>query len=41
LDEEDGLVTCGNVVLGGSTLKTDARRIKIAGLRPIGCASNG
>jgi 23S rRNA (adenine2503-C2)-methyltransferase len=33
LDEEDGLVTCGNVVLGGSTLKCDEKLIKIQGLR--------
>jgi 23S rRNA (adenine2503-C2)-methyltransferase len=32
LDEEDGLVTCGNAILGGSTLKTNPDRIKIAGL---------
>lgn len=32
LDEEDGLVTCGNVVLGGSTLKYDESIIKIEGL---------
>jgi len=31
-DEEDGLVTCGNVVLGGSTLKTDEGIIKIKGI---------
>ena len=34
LDEEDGLVTCGNVVLGGSTLKTDESIIKIQGVNP-------
>lgn len=33
LDEEDGLVTCGNAILGGSTLKTNPERIKIAGLQ--------
>lgn len=33
LDEEDGLVTCGNVVLGGSTLKSNPELIKIEGLR--------
>lgn len=33
LDEEDGLVTCGNVVLGGSTLRYDEGVIKIEGLR--------
>ena len=32
LDEEDGLVTCGNAILGGSKLKTDTNIIKIAGL---------
>lgn len=32
LDEEDGLVTCGNAVLGGSALKTDAGLIKIHGI---------
>lgn len=32
LDEEDGLVTCGNAVLGGSKLKTDAV-IKIHGIQ--------
>jgi len=33
LDEEDGLVTCGNVVLGGSSLKYDEGQIKIHGLK--------
>ena len=32
-DEEDGLVTCGNAVLGGSTLKTD-KPINILGINP-------
>lgn len=32
IDEEDGLVTCGNAVLGGSTLKSDESVIKIHGL---------
>lgn len=32
LDEEDGLVTCGNVVLGGSQLKSDPSIIKIKGI---------
>lgn len=32
LDEEDGLVTCGNVILGGSTLKTNSSKLKIRGL---------
>lgn len=31
LDEEDGLVTCGNAILGGSKLKTNPKRIKIIG----------
>lgn len=33
LDEEDGLVTCGNVILGGSSLKIDENIIKIHGLK--------
>ena len=32
IDEEDGLVTCGNAILGGSTLKTTSSVIKIHGL---------
>lgn len=32
IDEEDGLVTCGNAVLGGSSLKYDDGIIKIKGL---------
>jgi len=32
IDEEDGLVTCGNVVLGGSQLRYDEGIIKIEGL---------
>ncbi len=32
IDEEDGLVTCGNAVLGGSTLKTMESIIKIEGI---------
>ncbi len=32
LDEEDGLVTCGNAVLGGSTLKYNEDIIKIEGI---------
>ena len=32
LDEEDGLVTCGNAVLGGSKLRYDQEMIKIEGL---------
>ncbi len=42
LDEEDGLVTCGNAVLGGSKLKNDAGVIKIKGLIgsiPVGVGS--
>lgn len=35
LDEEDGLVTCGNAVLGGSTLKNSDDVIKITGLHPV------
>jgi len=31
MDEEDGLVTCGNAILGGSTLKTEVDVIKIIG----------
>lgn len=32
IDEEDGLVTCGNLILGGSTLKYNESEIKIEGL---------
>lgn len=32
MDEEDGLVTCGNAVLGGSKLKTNEGIIKIHGV---------
>lgn len=32
MDEEDGLVTCGNAVLGGDVLKTDNKVINIAGV---------
>jgi 23S rRNA (adenine2503-C2)-methyltransferase len=32
VDEEDGLVTCGNAILGGSTLKYEENIIKIEGL---------
>lgn len=32
IDEEDGLVTCGNAVLGGSELKTNTEQVKIAGI---------
>lgn len=40
LDEEDGLVTCGNAVLGGSELKCDESVIRIQGIEqryPISC----
>lgn len=33
MDEEEGCVTCGNAVLGGSTLKTKEDIIKIEGLK--------
>ena len=33
IDEEDGLVTCGNVVLGGGEVKTHNSIIKIHGLK--------
>lgn len=32
LDEEDGLVTCGNTILGGSELKTTTQELKIVGV---------
>ena len=32
IDEEDGLVTCGNAILGGSTLKVDTDIVKIIGI---------
>ncbi|MCA9366709.1 Fe-S-oxidoreductase [Candidatus Kaiserbacteria bacterium] len=32
LDEEDGLVTCGNAVLGGSKIKNDESVIRIRGI---------
>lgn len=35
IDEEDGLVTCGNAVLGGSELKTNSDIIKIEGVMPL------
>lgn len=35
LDEEDGLVTCGNAILGGSKLKCDTDLIKIEGLTAV------
>lgn len=33
MDEEDGLVTCGNLILGGSKIKSDTQVLKIDGLR--------
>lgn len=33
IDEEDGLVTCGNAILGGSELKSEGTEIKIEGLQ--------
>jgi 23S rRNA (adenine2503-C2)-methyltransferase len=32
MDEEDGLVTCGNLILGGSRLKAVDARLKITGI---------
>lgn len=32
MDEENGLVTCGNVILGGSTIKAEQGKLKIEGL---------
>lgn len=32
IDEEDGLVTCGNLILGGSQLRSNTQEIKIHGL---------
>lgn len=32
MDEEDGLVTCGNVVLGGSTIRTNGKKLSINGV---------
>lgn len=37
MDEEDGLVTCGNAILGGSTLKTEGTTMKIAGVPVVHC----
>lgn len=31
MDEEDGLVTCGNVITGGSKLRTDVDNVRIIG----------
>ena len=35
MDEEDGLVTCGNAILGGSKLKVDESIIKINGIEQV------
>ena len=35
IDEEDGLVTCGNAVLGGSVMKTTDKVIKIHGVEMV------
>lgn len=32
VDEEDGLVTCGNAILGGSTLRTENAAVRIEGV---------
>lgn len=31
MDEEDGLVTCGNAILGGGQLKTNTQMVNITG----------
>ena len=33
MDEEDGLVTCGNAVLGGSELRLENNDMKIIGIK--------
>lgn len=33
IDEEDGLVTCGNLVLSGTKVKTNAKKVNIEGMR--------
>lgn len=33
MDEENGIVTCGNAILGGSTIKTVTENIKIIGVK--------
>lgn len=33
MDEEDGLVTCGNTILGGSVLKSDTAILNIEGIK--------
>lgn len=33
IDEEDGLVTCGNAILGGGQLKVETKQIKIKGVQ--------
>ena len=35
IDEENGLVTCGNAILGGSNLKYHEPEIKIKGIQNI------
>lgn len=35
MDEENGLVTCGNLILGGSEMKYDSDLIKIEGLNTL------
>jgi len=35
IDEEDGLVTCGNLILGGSKLKYNESEIKIHGIESL------
>jgi hypothetical protein len=32
MDEEKGLVTCGNAILGGSTMSIKTDKLKIIGL---------
>ena len=33
MDEERGIVTCGNAILGGSTIKVETNKIKIRGIQ--------
>lgn len=40
IDEEDGLVTCGNAITGGSKLKTSSDVIKIVGIKQSDKAPN-
>ncbi len=35
MDEEEGLVTCGNAILGGSELKLETKVVNIAGLKNV------